>query len=122
VKRREGHPAYRFHTAGRGIFLLDHDQRDTLDIASRHFAVAHVRVREPELRIRILDAMAPTIFPPHGVFALARKSFGERFASHHPQNISDSRYLLTARIRLRDALELSTAIHGELRYRFHFCD
>jgi outer membrane receptor protein involved in Fe transport len=107
-----------------GNFLLDHDQRNTvntvlvLTLPGRMYATPAYHFGSG-----FLNGNGPAHLPPHSTFDLAiGKRFGEDWsASVNAADIANTRYLLDTSNTFGGTHYINPRqIYGELRYRFHF--
>lgn len=107
-----------------GIFLLDHDQRNTAS-AVLSLTLPHGMWATPAYQFGsgFLDGDGPAHLPPHSTFDLSvGKSFGEHWTiSANAVNIANSRYLMDTSNTFGGTHWVNPRqIYGEVRYRFHF--
>jgi len=111
-------------SAPTGIFLLDHDQRNTLaSVLSLTLPGNAWATPAYQFGSGFLNGDGPAHLPPHSTFDLSiGKSFGERLTiSANAVNITHSRYLLDTSNTFGGTHYINPRqIYGEVKYRFRF--
>jgi outer membrane receptor protein involved in Fe transport len=107
-----------------GLFLLDHDQRNTVSAVLSLNLPGHMWATPAyEFGSGFLDGDGPDHLPPHSTLDLAiGKDFGENWSvSVDGTNLGNARYLLDTSNTFGGTHYVNPReVYAELRYRFHY--
>ncbi len=111
-----------FQFGPEGMFLLDHDQRNTASaVLSLNFPKSLWMTPSYQFGSGFLNGNGPSHLPPHSTFDLSiGKDFGKNWSiSANAVNIANTRYLLDTSNTFGGTHYVNPRqIYGELRYRF----